>query len=174
MARLYIASAWRNGHFADTIVKPAAESRGLAVSSTWHDGAPHPDRMPREDLEAKPLPIVRRIAATNDRDLAGSDAMIVIWHHECGETFAEMTRALLAGKPVAYVGPRFVLSAYREGVARFSYYGDALTWLEGRLRDRDVEPDFRAVFRPSQPAPNTMPARADDEVERELAVGGGR
>jgi len=39
----------------------------------------------------------------------------------------------------------------------------------------DQEPSFRAVFRPSSPPPDTMPARADEEVERELAaVGGGR
>lgn len=134
--KLYVASAWRNGHFADTIIKPAAAARGLEVVSSWHDGAPHPDRMPREDLESKPIAIVRRIAETNDRDLASADGVLVIWHHECGETFAELRYALQLGKPVAYVGPRFILSAYREGVARFSYHGDALTWLAGELRDR--------------------------------------
>ena len=133
MSRIYIASAWRNGHYADTIVKPAAEARGLTVVSTWHDGAPPPERAPSEDLPSKPIGIVRRIADTNDRDLASADGVVVIWHHEAGETFAEMTRALLAGKPVAYVGPRYILSAFREGVERFSYCPDALTWLAGRL-----------------------------------------
>ena len=136
MPSIYVATAWRNGHLADNIVKPAAAARGLEVVSTWHDGAPHPDRMPSEDLDAKPIALVRRIADTNDRDLASADGVLVIWHHEAGETFVELRFAMQIGKPVSYVGPRFVLSAYREGVQRFHYYGDALTWLAYELHLR--------------------------------------
>lgn len=173
--RVYLASAYRNGHLVDTMIKPSAEARGLVVASTWHIGALPPDRLHSENLEAMSLSLVRRIADTNDRDLAGADGVLVLWHHECGETFAELRHALHLGKPVAYVGPRFILSAYREGVQRFSHYGDALTWLAGRLRDRlptSAEPDFSAVFKPSD-RPDTLPARADEEVERELAAVGG-
>jgi len=172
MARLFISSYFGNASMIELTIRPLAESRGFDIVSRWHRDARGP-----EMLEQKTEPQIQRINDTNDADLEAADAVLVISHEKAAQTWCELARAVWLGKLVAVnTCARDLPEAHRPGVTRWTSSVDALTWLEGRMRDRQLERDeapFRAVFRPSSP-PDTMPARADDEVERELAAGGGR
>lgn len=219
MPRLYVASYFGNGPMIELTIRPAAESRGLTLCSTWHVGARGPESLDRL-TEAQ----IQAINDTNDRDLEAADGVLVITHEKAAQTYAELARANWLGKVVAVnTCARDLPEAHRAGVTRWTSSLDALTWLAGRLRDRlptSAEPDFSAVFKPSDrpvepargncsrclgigrlddrgfqlvgqpyfdtqacggcggtgsaPGPDTLPARADEEVERELAAGGGR
>lgn len=123
--RLYIASYFGNGPMIESIVAPAAKVRGFEVVSTWHREARGPemlDRLTEAQIEA--------INASNDRDLAAADCVIVITHERAGQTYCELTRAILSGKLVAVnTCARDLPEAHRPGVGRFSSTTDALTWL---------------------------------------------
>jgi len=131
MFSLYIATAYVRADLVERDIRPLAEDLGLTLVSRWHIGAQGPERL--HDL---PLPAVQYIAEKNDADLDVADAVLVLAHESMGETIAEMTRAILAGKIVAYVGPRYILSAYRPGVGRFSDPRDALAWIGHQLREK--------------------------------------
>lgn len=166
---IYIATAYPRAQWVEEVIRPLVESRRLHLASSWHVGAHGVETLDRM-TEAQ----VRAIADANDRQIVAADAVLVLWDRACGETLCELRYAATLGKTVAYVGPRFVLSAYRDGVRRFSDVRDAVTWLAGVLH-ASREPDFTTVFRPSSPpGPDTLPARADEDIERELAAGGGR
>lgn len=132
MFSVYIATAFTSGPMVEREIRPIAEGLGLTVTSRWHleaDGKP-------ERLHDLTLPRIQWIAEQNDKDLEVADACLVLAHERMGETVAEMTRALLGGRVVAYVGPRYILSAYRAGVGRFSDARDALAWIAHQLRER--------------------------------------
>lgn len=125
MPRLYIASYYGNGPMIELIVVPAATARGFEIVSTWHRQARGPeylDRLTEAQIEA--------INDANDRDLAAADCVLVITHERAGQTYCELTRAILFDKLVAVnTCARDLPEAHRRSVGRFSSTNDALTWL---------------------------------------------
>ena len=108
---IYVATSFLDAETVESTIRPAAESHGLTLCSSWHVGARGPER-----LDAMTEAQCRAIADTNDRDIASADVVLVLESDRARETYAELRHALHLGKPVAYVGARPMLSAYREGV----------------------------------------------------------
>lgn len=174
LGKLFVSSYYGNGPMIETVIRPAAEARGMVLCSTWHERARGP-----ESLGILTDAQIQEFTDTNDRDLAKADAVLVITHEKAAQTYAELARANWLGKLVAVnTCSRDLPEAHRPGVARFSSTTDALTWLAGQLRDRasrSLEPSFVGVFRPRTEPPATLQAPPDDDEPAagdELFVGG--
>ena len=87
---------------------------GVEPTSRWAEEASGPERLAELGQEK-----VRELAAQNDRDLASSHVGVVIAREGLGgELFCEAARALERDIPLIWVGPRTVLTTFREGVLR--------------------------------------------------------
>jgi len=101
-------------------------AHGLEPTSTWATGT---------ESEAELTPeMARRLIAQNDRDIARSSALLAIaYPGEGGEMFCEVTWAIVAGKPVYWVGSRRILSTWRPGVVVCTSVEDAIAKMKGRV-----------------------------------------
>lgn len=83
----------------------------LRPTSSWAMRATGPER-----LESMALLDIHSAIECNDRDLADSDAMLVLARSNAGgEMFAEVARALAQDIQIVWVGRR-ILSTFRPGV----------------------------------------------------------
>jgi hypothetical protein len=162
MRAIYLASGYPNAPFLEATVRPLCHLAGLDVCSSWHIGARGPERLADMLLE-----VVRGIAAGNDLELVEADGVLVVdagatlggarvtWYDTdsrftCAfvpgcETYAELRTAVAHGIPVAYAGPNPPLSAYREGVVRFTDVRDAVAWLGHNVTVRPAIDSASAV-----------------------------
>lgn len=110
---VYIAAPYADAPLVRAVAARLATYRAVSTA-TWSNNADGP-----EQLAALPIAQVRRLAATNDRDLLASCLVLVLAREGAGgEMFAEVRLALEYGISVVWVGARRPLSAYREGVLR--------------------------------------------------------
>lgn len=130
MRSIYIATTYQNADWVETVLRPMIEARGLSVRSTWHEKASGPER-----LDELPLSTVMEIAEQNDRELADADAVLVIAHERCRETWAELRLAVILEIPAIVVGPPWPLSAYRHGVSRVRDVATAMDVLVAMRRE---------------------------------------
>jgi hypothetical protein len=115
----------------ETNVRPALERRGLRLSSSWHAGP-----LQDPDLTRLPPRALQEIADKNDRDIAESNAMLLLYETACRETLCELRYALVLEIPVVLVshGETLPLSAYRDGVTRVRNLSEAVDVLAGWAR----------------------------------------
>lgn len=96
-------------------------AQDIRPTSTWASTALGP-----EDFSKATAAGLLAVAATNDADLRGSDAVLVLARDGAGgEMFAEARVALEWGRPCVWVGRR-TLSAWRRGVVLAEDVDDAL------------------------------------------------
>lgn len=129
---IYLAAAYSNARFIDEQVAAAASARGFTARSTWHAPPYGPEDLPSMDADD-----VRAIADQNDRDLSGSDVVLVLLDNG-RETLCELRFATMLSIPVVAVATdgRFPLSAYRRGVTRCRTLADAYDVLSGMAIER--------------------------------------
>lgn len=131
MICIYIAAPYAKGPAARAVV-PTLWERRFDVCSTWHYVAYGP-----ESLDAA---VAASAIEQNDRDLEEADAVLSLaYRGEGGEMFCELTRALIAGKPVYWVSMdgRDVLSAWRPGVVRCATVEEAIERMVAELGGRE-------------------------------------
>lgn len=106
---------------------------GIVPTSRWVDQASGAEDFARFEPSR-----LRAIAAQNDADLRGSDALLVLARAGAGgEMFAEARVGLDWGKAVVWVGRR-ILSAWRSGVVLVEDVDDAFPVLSA-MRERHAE-----------------------------------
>jgi hypothetical protein len=115
------------------------EQRGFSVMSSWVRHATGE----REALETMTDAERWAIADENDRGVRSADVVLVLASPEAKETFAEARYACELGRLVLWVGRPLPLTAYRQGVERFTALSTAFTFLTGmelqrRRRVRDL------------------------------------
>ena len=128
MTRIYIAAPYARAKEARA-AGLFLVSRGLCIESTWDIAAAGP-----ESLDSVCAAEAIKI---NDSELQISDAVLCLaYRGEGGEMYCELTRALIAGKPVYWVSMdgRDVLSAWRPGVVRCASVDDAIDQIAADFR----------------------------------------
>ena len=115
--KIYVAAPFQDRPLVRD-VHDALMTFGFIPVSTW--------AYSKAEKDIASLDEARPAIEQNDRDLARADAVLVLARLGAGaEMFCEMTRALLDGKPVYWIGRRS-LSAYRPGVTRCEDTQDAV------------------------------------------------
>lgn len=121
---VYVAAPFEDVHVVRDLHE-RMHALGLVPTARWVEGVNGVENQAR--FTAAEL---RAFAERNDHDLARSHALIVLARAGGGgEMFAEMTRALILGLRVYYVGRRRILSAWRKGVVLCEDVDDALAQL---------------------------------------------
>jgi hypothetical protein len=135
VVKTYIATRYAMRAHVENVVRPMVERRGIIVSSRWHV-PPYLD----EDLTKHPLHVVREILEQNDRDIADSDAMLLLYEDGVRETLCELRLALVLEIPVVIVshGETLPGSAYRLGVERVRSLSESLDVLAGWRKGHDA------------------------------------
>lgn len=131
--RVYLAASFAKARWVESVVAPLLTARGCDVVSTWHR-APH---IEAEALKDMPAELRHEIAATNDRDIAQADVVVVVASVEARETWAELVSAWRAGVRCIVIEPMdgtMPLSAYRPGVMHVVSVGDAVDVAAGLRR----------------------------------------
>lgn len=121
---VYVAAPFADAAFVREHVHERLRAIGCTPTSSWVDTAAGPENFARY-LPAE----LRRNAEHNDRNLRGSDVVLVVAREGAGgETFAEARIAIEWGKPVVWCGRR-ILSAWRAGVVRVDDLDGAMATL---------------------------------------------
>ncbi len=122
--RVYVAAPYARAEEAREIHKKLRALQ-MTPTSSWAENATG-----KEALDTLTDQERYDICAQNDCDLCGSDVVLLrSVQGEGGEMFCELCLALEQVIPVVYVGPRFILSAYRQGVTRVDSLSSALDHL---------------------------------------------